>query len=406
MNSTPKASALSRRTSLAWKNLTHTLMRTVVSIGGIGFAIVLIFMQLGFLGSVGETATVVYERMPCQILVRSPDYLHVYSPSSLPGELPNLLSSVPEVAKATPLDIGVTEWRTPARGNRPASFRAIAIMGVDLDEPAFNLPELQGQVRAELNRAGSVIIDQDSSKDFGPLNNIAFGPQDVGMTTEVARTNAKVVGTFKMGTGLAANGALLCSRETFDKLTPMPHAGKVSLVLVSLKSPDEVEAGLRAIQRRLRSLGGQASNATAITLTRAKSKEIQRWYWQTPIGLIFWVGVGMALVVGSVISYMILASDVAAHLSEYATLRAMGYSDGYLVKTLLSQSSLLALMAFPPSLLLAMVLYQITSAHTSIPIHMNSFRVFFVLAMAMAMCNAAGVIALRKLLKAEPANLF
>lgn len=392
----------SPRTRLAWKNLTHTLMRTVVSIGGIGFAILLMFMQLGFLGSVGETATVVLDRMPCDIVVRSKDYLHVYDPAALPGELPRLIEGIPEVDTAIALDIGVTQWQNPI----DHSFRAIALMGIDLADPAFELSELDPDVVNQLRRPGAVLIDDASAKDFGPLNGTRFSSQDIGTTTDVAGRQATLIGTFKMGTGLAANGALLGSRETFEKLTPGGRNQKVSLVLVRLRSPENLEAGLQAVQQRIDSLGGPAAYADAMTLAQIKRAEASRWYWNTPIGLIFIVGVVLAVIVGGVISYMVLASDVAAHLPEYATLRAMGYSDGYLVKTLLSQSTMLALMAFPPSLLLAYGLYYVTSIVSSIPIRMTGLWIVVVLGLSLAMCNTAGVIALRKLLKAEPANLF
>lgn len=392
-----------RPTPLAWLNLTHTLARTVVSIGGIGFAILLMFMQLGFLGSVGETATVVLDRMRCDIVVRSPDYLHIYDTSTVPGGLPQWLEGMGEVLDAVPLDIGVTQWHNPI----DHSFRAIAIMGIDLNNPAFDLPELRsGVVAAELRRNGSVLIDDASANDFGPVNGIGFTAADIGTRTDVAERSAKLVGTFKMGTGLAANGALLGSRETFDQLTPGGRGDRVSLVLIRLRSPDRLPDGLRAIRKRLRSLGGPAAFASASTIQELKQTEKNRWYRQTPIGMIFIVGVILAVIVGGVISYMVLASDVAAHLPEYATLRAMGYSDGYLVRTLLSQSSMLALMAFPPSLGLAYVLYYVTSIVSSIPIRMTGLWIGIVLALSLAMCNAAGVIALRKLLKAEPANLF
>jgi putative ABC transport system permease protein len=392
-----------RRTSLAWRNLTDAPIRTMVSIGGIGFAILLMFMQLGFLGSVGDTATVVLNRMQGQIIVHSQDYLHVYDPAALPGDLPQWLEGLPEVREAIALDIGVTQWQNPI----DHTFRAIALMGIDLHKPAFMLPELTPEVRANLRPIGSVLIDDASAKDFGPQQGERFtNENDIGVTTDVAGSQATLKGTFEMGTGLAANGALLSSRETFEKLTPGGRGNRVSLVLLTLTDPEDIETGLQAVQQRLRSLSGPASEAVAISLATAKSNERQRWYRQTPIGLIFGIGVVLALVVGGVISYMVLAADVMAHLSEYATLKAIGYSNAYLVKTLLTQSTLLAVLAFPPSLLAACVLYYVTSHISHIPIRMTWTWIGLVLFLSLTMCNAAGIFALRKLLKAEPASLF
>lgn len=410
----PSPEPPSRRTYLAWQNLADTPFRTIVSLGGIGFAILLMFMQLGFLGSVGATATVVYDRMRCDIIVRSPDYINVYDPGSVPGELPQWLAGLPEVDRATPLDIGVTQWQNPT----DHSFRAIAIMGIDLDDPAFALPELGPDMRARLRPIGSVLMDDASAEDFGPRHGKRFSAADVGVRTDVVGSEATIVGTFKMGTGLAANGALLCSRETFQALVPGGHRDRVSFVLIQLVSDRNVAGlgdaarsrnvgtGLHAVKRRLQSLGGPAAFADAMTLEQARTGEQTMWYTQTPIGMIFGIGVALAVLVGGVISYMVLAADVTAHLSEYATLKAMGYSNRFLMSTLLTQSSLLAMLAFPPALILSMALYAVTSAASGIAIEMTWWRIALVLMLSLLMCNAAGVFALRKLLKAEPANLF
>ena len=384
------------------RNLADPPIRTIVSLGGIGFAILLMFMQLGFLGSVGDTATVVYDRLRCDVIVRSPDYLSIYDPASLRGELPKWLAGLPEVRRVIPLDIGVTQWQNP----QDHSFRAIALMGIDLDEPAFVLPELSAGTRASLRPVGAVLIDDASGADFGPQQGGRFGRDDIGVTTDVAGSEATIQGTFAMGTGLAANGALLSSRDTFQKLTPGGHKNRVSLVLIQLADSERIDAGLQAINRRLQSLGGTSAYAVAITLDQAKSSEQQMWYTQTPIGMIFAIGVALAVLVGGVISYMILAADVTAHLSEYATLKAIGYSNRFLIKTLLTQSSLLAVLAFPPALILSLVLYYVTSIASGIAIDMTWLRVALVLTLSLLMCNAAGVFALRKLLKAEPASLF
>lgn len=399
MNAT--AGKPARRTSLAWKNLTDEPVRTIVSVGGIGFSILLMFMQLGFLGSVGDTATVVFKRMQCDIVLHSEDYLHIYDPSSLPGNLPEWIESLPEVRSAVPLDTGVTQWRNPV----DHSFRAIALMGMDLDESAFDL-DLTPMPRSELRRIGSVLIDDASASDFGPQNGVRFGAEDIGTRTDVAGHEATIQGTFEMGTGLAANGALLGSRETFDALTPGRRGNQVSLVLVRLTDPSQLHAGLLAIEHRLQNLGGPASYAQAKTLPAMMKAERKRWVYKTPIGLIFFIGVVLAVVVGGVISYMVLASDVMAHLSEYATLKAIGYSNAFLVKTLLTQSTLLALLAFPPSLVVACGLYSITSYFSGITIRMTMVWIALVLGLTLLMCNAAGVFALRKLIKAEPASLF
>ncbi len=389
------------RTSLAWKNLTHQPARTVVSVGGIGFAILLMYMQLGFLGAVGDTAANVYRLTPYHVVVRSPDYLHVYDPRSIDESVLSVLASLPQVEGVCPLDLGVAPWQNPITGD----FRAVAVMGVDLEHPAIRLAELKPLLPL-LRRGDHVLIDRTSRADFGPLDGVRFGPQDVGRTADIMGKRVRIAGTFEMGTGLAANGAVLASRDGFRRIAPGGHRGLVSMAFVSLSGGVSIDQGLDAIRRRLREVGGPLSRADVLSVEEAVWRERRRWYTQTPVGIIFAMGVALAVVVGGVICYMVLAADVIAKLPEYATLKAIGYNDRFLCTTLLSQACLLASVSLPLATLAALALYEATSRAAGIPIHMNWQRIVVVSLISYAMCSSAGWIALRKLTKAEPASLF
>ena len=114
----------------------------------------------------------------------------------------------------------------------------------------------------------------------------------------------------------------------------------------------------------------------------------------------------MALVVGAAIVYMILSTDVANRLPEYATLLAMGYSRRYLASIVMTQAVALCILGFLTSWAIAEVLYRVTYWLSNLPLEMNPSRVFIVLLLGLFMCCASGLLALRKLWKAEPANLF
>ena len=134
----------------------------------------------------------------------------------------------------------------------------------------------------------------------------------------------------------------------------------------------------------------------------------ERAYWEnaTPIGFIFAFGSLMGLVVGMVIVYQILFSDIASHLKEYATLKAMGYSNFYLGRTLLCAALLLALFGFVPGLAISTGLYGVVGKATFLPLHMELGRASGVFAMIFSMCAGAGLLAMRKLRDANPADMF
>jgi len=224
--------------------------------------------------------------------------------------------------------------------------------------------------------------------------------------TDVTGRSVRIAGTFRMGTGLAANGAILLSRQGFRRIAPVDQTGRVSLLMVDLAPGVSHEAGRQAIARRLGQAGGEAAATDVLTHAEAVTWERWRWYGETPIGLIFAMGVALAIVVGGVICYMVLAADVISHLPEYATLKAMGYSNRSLARVLLAEAVYLATLAFPLATLAALLLYAITSQIADVPIEMTGLRLVIVALLSLLMCSSAGLIALRKLIRAEPANLF
>lgn len=395
-----------KRTPLARKNLTDRPSRTVVSALGVGFAIVLMFMQLGFMGAVGDTATNVYGRTKCDLVIRSPEYLQVFDPRSLESDIVTIVTAIAEVAEVQLLDLGVTRWQNPNNGE----LRVVAMMGIDPENSAIQIRELE-KLSPLLHCPEHVLVDRASRADYGPRNRFAFGDQDVGVETEVTGKKVVIAGTFAMGTGLAANGAILVSRQGFRKLAPdrlmlRNDYDRVSMCLVKLRTGVTASVGQAAIRARLAAMSGSIPMADVLTLKEAKNAERWHWYVQTPIGIIFGIGVALAVIVGGVICYMVLAADVISRLPEYATLKAIGYSNAYLMKVLLGQAAWLAGVAFPPAVLASMMLYKITSLYSGVPIRMTSDRLLLVATLSLFMCGAAGWIALRKMTKAEPANLF
>ena len=389
------------RTPLAWKNLTHQPARTIVSIGGIAFAVMLMFMQLGFLGAVGDTATKVYDRLPFEIILRSPEYLHAYDPRSIPRNTALQVAAMPEVFAVKPLSLGISTWQNPST----YEFRAVAVMGVDPNNSPLDLPEVSQQLPLLLHD-DYVLIDRTSNADLGPANGQSFSSADIGRTTDVLGSSMRIAGTFEMGTGLAANGQIITSEAGFRQVMPGTDPDHVSLLLVRLRDGQDAATARLQIEQRLQQLGGEVAHTRVLTMDQAMDAERRRWYTETPVGVIFGMGVGLAVIVGGVICYMVLAADVLSHLPEYATLKAIGYSNAFLGKVLLAQATILAAVAMPPALVGSLVLYELTSRFADLPIRMTLLRVGLVALLSLLMCSVAGMIALRKLSKAEPANLF
>ncbi len=183
------------------------------------------------------------------------------------------------------------------------------------------------------------------------------------MRAELGGREVEIAGHFLVGTGLATNGAVLMSDVGFGKRAPFDVRRQTNLGLIRLKPGIDPDRAAAEIDRWLRTRDPRAaSTVQALSRDQAIAWEHRRWLGETPIGIIFQLGVGLAFIVGSAIVYMVLATDVANRLPEYATLKAMGYSTRFVGNVVLRQAWLLAIIGYIPAALLAMGLYTITAS--------------------------------------------
>ena len=296
-------------------------------------------------------------------------------------------AEVPGVVSATPIEIGWRRWRSPTTDNA----RNILIIGAQPEAELFKTPEIRDKTRL-LTDQQSVLIDRKCRKEFGPQNGGQFSDADIGVTAEINGCEATIVGNFELGTGLTADGCVLVNAIAFRRFLPTRSADDVSFGLVRLKDGADADA----TAGRMRSLlhrglpHGEVGEIEVLTRPEAISYELNRWIRETSIGVIFQLGVAVSFLVGTVIVYQVLSSDVAAHLRQYATLKAMGYTNRFLSGVVLVQAVGLAVLGFLPGLAIAAILYEVTSYLANIPIVMNGGRIAAVLAMTVLMCPFRG----------------
>jgi putative ABC transport system permease protein len=390
------------RTPISTLNLIGKPAQTIVSIMGVAFALLLIFMQLGFRGAVANTATIVYEKLEFDVLLRSPEYLHLYESRTISQSVLDIARGHPDVTSVRPFYIMLNRWQSPKDGN----YRAIAMLGMRLDMPVINNDELNSQL-GKLTNPDDALIDRSTRRDYGPKNGRKFSEQDNGVRAELAGKSVQIVGNFHVGTGLATNGQVVLSDVGFGRRAPFDVQRHTSLGLVKLRFNGDQEAAAARLREWLQAKDPRLSEAVVVlSREEAIGWEHRRWLGETPIGIIFQLGVGLAFIVGSAIVYMVLATDVANRLPEYATLKAMGYSSGFVNKVVLRQAWLLAFFGYIPALLLALALYSITANLAGIPIGMTWQRAIGIAGLGVLMCTLSGFFAIRKLWKAEPASLF
>lgn len=387
-------------TSLAWSNLKHEKIRTLVAVAGVTFAAVLMFMQLGFLGAVEQTSTVIYQALDFDVLLRSPTYLHVSDPHSFPMQRLRQAASLSGIESVEPFYIAINGFQNPKTLKR----WSILTMGVKPNSHPFLIDSIDRKV-ATLTNSNSAIIDRKSQPKYGPANGVEFSDTDIGVVAEIGTTQVKLAGTFELGTGLAANAAVILTDAGFARVTPRRTPDQVSLGLIKLADGvSKVQVDRFADQLRQ----GLRDQQDVVVLTRDEAVRRERRYWlfDKSIGIIFLMGVGVAFIVGLAIVYQVLSGDVSRHLGEYATLKAMGYKNSYLTLVVVQQAAILALLGFATGLVLAIILFAITSKGAGVPILMEWRIVVAVFIATFVMCCFSGLAALRKAYNAQPADLF
>ncbi|MGD1900386.1 MAG: ABC transporter permease DevC [Phormidesmis sp.] len=373
-------------------NLLHERTRLLVAIAGVAFAVLLIFMNLGFLGALTATTTNFYEQFNADLFLSSPETLEVSTTTAFPRERLYQAEGIPGVSRVMPLYSGYVLWRNP---DPPHTSRAMFVWAYNPDDPVFLMPELETpSARRILQQPNVVFYDLRSRPDFGS--------SEIGTVTEAARRQVTIGGNYSLGGGFAADGTLIMSDQNFVRyLSPRP-LDLVDTGLIQLTPGANPERVVRALE--------QALPADVDVYTKAGIMLRDQTYWisSTSIGFIFGLGVLVSFVVGIVIVYQILYTDIRDHLPEYATMKAMGYRNRYLFQIVLQEALLLAAMGYVPGLIVSLGLYELTLNATagSLPVQMNLSRVGFVLVLTILMCSVSGLISVRKALSTDPAEVF
>ncbi|MGH7222474.1 MAG: FtsX-like permease family protein, partial [Gemmataceae bacterium] len=303
-----------------------------------------------------------------------------------------------DVDTVAPLYIDWQTWRIKDRGRQR---RAILVLAFDLDEPVFRA-RVFGHDPANLAslRAPDTVLMDTRTRDY-------FGPRGVGKETELNQTRIKVVGQFTIGTGYGADGMVLTSERTYARLTSPRALTQPALGLIRLKPAARGRADV-VKEELCRTLYSTDPRDEVRLLTRAEIEENERDYWmhRTSVGIIFQMGVLVALIVGVIFVYQVIATDISDHFAEFATLRAIGYSPSYLSGVVLWQALALAVLGYVPAFVAALGLYAVGRHEAKLLLTMTVPRAAGVLLLAIAMCSLSGLLALRKVKTADPADLF
>ncbi len=370
---------------LSWRLLAHDPLRLLTSTAGITFALLLMLGQLGFRNALLDSSLELLHQIQADALVLNKEKLPFLARDDMPWERVYQALSVPGVEAAYPLWLDKLFWTNLEDGTE----RPIRVIGFRPGDPVFRNEAIDAAARA-LRTPWTALVDSRSRPSYGRL---APGP------AEVNRRRLQVVGTFPLGSDFESDGNLIVSDETFAMLTGRDprRLELAALHLAGGAEPGAVVATLRQIL---------PSDVQVFTKAELLERDLLYWERGTPLSILLLVGMALGFAVGVVTCYQILYTDVLDHVAEFATVKALGYGAAYLRSVVLVEAWALALLGFLPGLLLGGALHLVLGAMTRLPVHFSWGGALVVLGLSLGMCTAAGLLALRQVARADPAELF
>lgn len=379
---------------LAWLQLKREKTRLAVALAGIAFADILMFMQLGFRDSLYYSNVRFHTSLKADIVLINNQSNALLSMKTFSQRRLYKALDLQNVQSVHPIYLDYTAWKNPLTGRS----RNLLVIGINPAVNLFDLPGIQENFE-KIKLPDIVLYDRSSRQEYGPI--AAEFEQGKTVAAEVNNRRMKVGGLFTLGASFGADGNLVTSDISFLRIfQPRRQRGLIDIGLIRLKP-------------------GANANTVAQILTNYLPKDIkvftkqefidyEKYYWEsgTAIGFIFTLGTIMGFIVGTVIVYQILYTEVADHLAEYATLKAIGYTQNYLLMVILQEAIILAILGYIPGFAITMFLYNRARDATLLPVFMSLGRAVMVFLLTVIMCFISGTIAMRKLRSADPADIF
>lgn len=370
----------------AWHNVFHNRKRAMAALAGIAFSVLLVFMQLGFLATARRGSTMLYSYLAFDILLSSDKYENLDSAGELDLDRLVQASVTRGVAKVAPFYVGRTDWEDP----ETKVESTLMLLGTELAPGLFHNPQISSQL-GSLAAPNTVMLDTLSHQNYGPLV--------VGREAKINDTDVRVSSLFSLGMGFYREGAALVSNETFQRIM-RGDSRQVSFGLVQVAPGVPVEQVRQALM--------QVLPGDTVVWARQELLDKEQDYFLSvkPVGIMFQAGALVSLAVGGLILFQVLSTDIRNRLNEFATLKAMGFTDLYIYWQGIQQALLYAGTSYLVAALASWGLFILAHHLSRLPIYFSGRLALEVFSLTMVVCSISGVLALQKVRQADPAELF
>lgn len=380
------------RLPVGWLQLVHKRTRLIAALAGVAFANVLVFVQVSLMNSMSIATLKPYDFFQADIMISAEDANSLSEGGNVARQWMFQAMEDPEVAAGMGLFLSNVSWP------RVTKTLALTTFGVDPAQPGFLAPDLASKAPL-LQIRDSAILDR-LSRGLPRDEAAAIRPQSP-LSFEVSGQTLTLYDTFAGGGGFGGDGYMMVSDQTFLDLFPARSSGAPDHILLKVVPGADPDA----VATRLREL---ISDKTLRIRSYAAAKAEDLVYQQTkrPTGIIFGFGVLIGVLVGIVIVYQVLSADVADHMSEYATFKAMGYPRRFFLGVVFEEALILAILGFIPGAVIGSLILTLMRKATTLPLTMTPGMAGSVFMATLLACVISGAIATRRLSAADPADLF
>lgn len=384
--------ALFGRLPIGWLQLTHNRPRFAAALAGVAFANVLVFVQLGIMNSMATATLKPYGFFNADIMISAGDANSMTEGGNVARQWLLQALADPDVVTGTGLFVGNVSWQ------RPEKTLSLTTYGLDPNLTQFLSPDVAAKV-AVLQLKGAGLLDR-FSRGLPREEAAAIRPQ-TPLSFEVSGQTLTLYDTFAGGGGFGGDGYLMVSDQTYLSLFNARSSNAPDHILLQIRpGADPV-----TVSARLRDLISDKSLRVR-SYVAAGQEDLSYQQTKRPTGIIFGFGVIIGILVGIVIVYQVLSTDVSDHMREYATFKAMGYGHTFFLGIVLEEALVLGFLGFVPGIVVGTAILTGMAMATTLPLQMTAGMALSVFAGTIVACALSGAIATRRLVGADPADLF
>ncbi len=371
---------------IARKNVFQNKKRAAAAVSGIAFSVLLVFMQLGFLQGARTAAAALFERFDFDLGIVSERYKFIGAPDRFDKMRLTQALIVPEVESWMSLNISNAWWEDPDT----ELSSELMVFGMTLDQEFIKDPAIRSGLDG-IRKNNTVLVDTYSSPGYGDLS--------VGREVEVNEKTVTITGQFKLGVSLFSDGCIIVSNHNFFRLTGNdPREFNYGFLRIDPGADPQV------VKEKLK----RTLPNDILVFTREEMIQQEQDYFISvkPVGVIFQTGVVVAFIVGVVILFQVLNTDISNRLNEFAILKAMGFKSWFIYGIGVQQALLYALMSYFPALGFAYVVFKVVHALSKMPMDLTPSMALLVFSMSLTMCVISSILGLQKVRRTDPAELY